>query len=240
MINDIAVLAGGLATRLYPVTQKMPKSMIDINGKPFVHHQLELLKKNGLEHVVLCIGYMGGMIQDYVKDGRRFGLKVTYSFDGDNLLGTGGAIKKALPELHEVFFVMYGDSYLPAGFLPVSDYFLRHNKKALMTIIKNDNKWDKSNVVFNNGAITGYNKKVTVPEMKYIDYGLGIFRRACFDGIKENEIADLADVYKGLASENELIGYEVEERFYEIGSFKGIEETKKHLSSLNTELEIKA
>ena len=233
MITDIAVLAGGLATRLYPLTRKIPKAMIDINGKPFIHHQLELLKKNGIRNVVICIGFLGEMVRDYVGDGKMFGLNVRYSSDGDKLLGTGGAIKKALNGLPEVFFVMYGDSYLLIDFSSVSECFVKQNKKALMTVLKNNNNWGKSNVIFDNGYVTNYNKKIMNPEMKYIDYGLGIIRNICFEQIKENETADLADIYSMLASENELIGFEVLERFYEIGSFKGIKETKEFLLKHN-------
>jgi NDP-sugar pyrophosphorylase family protein len=229
MIDNIVIIAGGLATRLYPATLKIPKAMIEINGKPFIHHQLELLKEKGLEKAVLCIGYLGEMIRDYVADGSRFGLKVSYSYDGDRLLGTAGAIKKALPLLPDVFFVMYGDSYLPIDFKSISEYFLGYDKKALMTVIKNDNKWDKSNVIFDRGVIAEYNKKSSSPEMKYIDYGLGIITKTCFDEVKDNEAADLADIYSALVSGGQLIGYEVKERFYEIGSLRGIEETKEFL-----------
>ncbi|MGA2141513.1 MAG: nucleotidyltransferase family protein [Brevinematales bacterium] len=229
MITDIALLSGGLATRLYPVTRDIPKAMIDINGRPFIHHQLELLKRNGLEKVVLCVGYLGDMIRDYAGDGKSFGLDIRYSYDGDRLLGTGGAIKKALKELSGEFFVMYGDSYLPVDFRAVSESFSKDGKKALMTVIRNNNEWDKSNVIFDKGVIKEYNKKISLPEMEYIDYGLGIIRKSCFDGLKENEACDLADIYRGLVSENELAGFEVNERFYEIGSFKGIEETKEFL-----------
>jgi N-acetyl-alpha-D-muramate 1-phosphate uridylyltransferase len=229
MITSLALLAGGLATRLYPVTQKIPKSMIDINGKPFISHQLGLLKKNGIEEVVICSGYLGEQIKDYVKNGEAWDIFVKYSFDGEKLLGTGGALKKALPMLKDVFFVMYGDSYLPVNFREIADFYSGKNIKALMTVVHNEDKWDKSNVEFVNDRIAVYDKKNKTPEMKYIDYGLGIITKECFHGIKENEVVDLADIYKKLVKEEELLGYDVKKRFYEIGSFSGIEETKEFL-----------
>ncbi len=228
-VFTLALLAGGLATRLRPITQEIPKAMIDINGKPFIVRQLELLNKNGIKEVIICAGYLGEQIRDYIKDGSGSGMKVEYSFDGDKLLGTGGAIKKALPLLNDVFFVMYGDSYLDVDFREIASYFLRSNKKALMTVLKNNGQWDKSNVVFKNGRIINYDKKYFVPEMNYIDYGLGIMRKSVFNDIKDNEVVDLADIYKYLVNEDQLVGYEVKERFYEIGSFKGIEETREYL-----------
>ncbi len=229
MIKSLALLSGGLATRLRPVTETIPKSMIDINGRPFIAHQLELLKKKGIEEVVICAGYLGGLIKDYVKDGSAFGINARYSFDGDRLLGTGGAVKKAMPLLEDLFYVMYGDSYLDVDFIKIADFFTGNNKKGLMTVLKNDGWWDKSNVIFEKGRIVNYDKNSKDPGMKYIDYGLGILRKEVFDKIKENEVKDLADIYRDLLNEEQLLGYEVKERFYEIGSFRGIEETREYL-----------
>jgi NDP-sugar pyrophosphorylase family protein len=233
MILQIAILAGGLATRLKPVSQKIPKSMIEISGKPFIAHQLELLKRNGIKDIVICAGYLGEQIRDYVKDGSDFGVNVKYSFDGDRLLGTGGAIRKALYLLPENFFVIYGDSYLDVNFKEISDFFFKNNAKALMTVLKNDGRWDKSNVIYRDGRIIKYDKKNIVPEMDYIDYGLGILSRDVFNDIEENIVIDLADIYKSLAREKRLFGYEVKERFYEVGSFRGIEETREYLKKGN-------
>ena len=229
MIDTLVLIAGGLATRLRPITQTIPKALIDINGKPFIEHQLELLEKNGIKEVIICAGYLGEQIEDFVGDGSAFGIKVRYSFDGDKLLGTGGAIKKALPFLSNEFFVMYGDSYLNVDYCDVAGFFLKNDKKALMTVLKNDGQWDKSNVICKSGQIVNYDKKNTVPEMDYIDYGLGILRKVVFDDIKDDEVVDLAEIYKKLVNEKQLLGYEVKERFYEIGSFQGIEETKAYL-----------
>ncbi|MBL8008441.1 MAG: NTP transferase domain-containing protein [Ignavibacteria bacterium] len=228
---DIVLLAGGLATRLKPVTEKIPKSLIEVAGKPFIYHQLMLLKSVSVKKVVICAGYLGEQIQNYVGDGSRFGIEVRYSFDGDKLLGTGGAVRKCLGEVEENFFVMYGDSYLDTEFEIINEYFLKSSKSGLMTVLKNEGKWDKSNVEFNNGQIIRYDKKNTDANMKYIDYGLGMFNKRAFEDFKNTEIFDLEEVYRNLLEKNELAGFEVKERFYEIGSFDGISDTERYLKS---------
>jgi len=230
MITTLVLLSGGLATRLQPISLSLPKSLIDINGKPFIEYQLFLLKKQGITDVVICVSYLGGRIEEFVGDGKKFGIRIQYSYDGDKLLGTGGAIKKALPLLSENFFVMYGDSYLPIDFKKVSDFFQNNKSQALMTVMKNNNKWDKSNVIFKGGKIIKYDKINIVPEMKYIDYGLGLMHKKCFNNVKENEISDLACIYNKLAEEGKLLGFEIKDRFYEVGSFDGIEEFKKYIN----------
>ena len=231
MITSLVLLSGGLATRLRPISHKIPKSLIDINGKPFIEYQLNLLKEQGIIDVVICTGYLGEQIEKCVGDGRKFGLNVKYSYDGEKLLGTAGAIKKALHLLPDVFFVMYGDSYLPLNFKEVSDFFENYKRDALMTIFKNSDQWDKSNVIFEQDQITKYDKKDTTPQMKFIDYGLGIIQKKCFNNVKINEVIDLADIYKSLAENKKLLGFEVKERFYEIGSFDGIKEFNNYINN---------
>jgi len=230
MITNLVLLAGGLATRLQPVSQTIPKSLIDINGQPFIAHQLTLLKEQGITDIVICAGYLGEQIEKFVGNGHGFGLNIKYSYDGEKLLGTAGAIKKAFPLLPETFFVMYGDSYLPIDFEQVSNFFESQKRQALMTIIENNNQWDKSNVIFSDGQITKYDKKDTVSEMRFIDYGLGIMTKKCFNNVIDNEVFDLASIYQSLVKQGELAGHDVKERFYEVGSFTGIEEFKKYIN----------
>ena len=225
----VAILAGGLATRLRPITQTIPKALIEVAGKPFIHHQLDYLKKQGIEQVVLCIGYLGEMIQEVVGDGSTFGLRVIYSPDGPVLLGTGGDLRQALPMLGEDFFVLYGDSYLPVDFRAVQEAYLASHQPALMTVLKNGDRWDKSNVLFDQGRLVEYNKEQTSPQMHYIDYGLGILNSQVLKSYPPGEPFDLAKVYNGLSINGELAGYEVFERFYEIGSHSGISETEAYL-----------
>lgn len=225
----VAILAGGLATRLRPITQVIPKALIEIAGKPFVAHQLQYLRQQGVTSVVLCVGYLGEMIQEFVGDGYRWDLKVSYSLDGPVLLGTGGALKQALPMLGERFFVLYGDSYLPINYINVQKAFIDSNKLGLMTVLKNKNRWDRSNVTFELGKLLEYNKDIINPGMHYIDYGLGALQATVLRGHPDGEPFDLSKVYNELSIRQQLAGYEVFDRFYEIGSIKGIADTQTFL-----------
>ncbi len=226
----VAILAGGLATRLRPITEKIPKSLVPVAGRPFLAHQLEMLQARGIRRAVLCIGYLGEMIQRDFGD-EAFGVKLDYSFDGPKLLGTGGAIKRALPLLGEEFFVLYGDSYLPIDYAPVADFFQRSGKLGLMTVYRNEGKYDTSNVVFRDGEITVYDKKMKLPEMRHIDYGLSLFKASVFDSYSADQIFDLAEVMGRLVREKQLAGYEVLERFYEMGSPAGLAELETILKN---------
>lgn len=225
----VAILAGGLATRLRPISETIPKALVNVAGKPFITRQLEYLHAQGVRDVVLCVGYLGGMIQDVVGTGERFGLQVRYSFDGSDLLGTGGALKKALPMLGEHFFVLYGDSYLPVDFSAVQDaYVVRSGQPALMTVLKNGDRWDKSNVLFVDGQLVEYNKRTPRPEMAYIDYGLGLVSASVFAPYPMESPFDLAAVYQDLSDKGLLAGMEVHQRFYEIGSHSGLKEAEEY------------
>jgi NDP-sugar pyrophosphorylase family protein len=220
----VAVLAGGLATRLRPLTEKIPKAMVEINGEPFIAHQLRLLQSKGIGHVVLCLGYRGEMVRDFVQDGSGFGLRVDYSFDWPNLRGTGGAIHEALPLLGDSFFVLYGDSYLPCDYAAVEEAFRRSGRPALMTVFRNDGRWDASNVEFAGGRIAAYDKQNRTPRMHHIDYGLGVFASRAFAHITPGSVYDLAALYADLLARGELAAWESPDRFYEAGSAAGIKE----------------
>src|SRR3989454_9791114 len=154
----VAILAGGVAMRLRPLTKTIPKALIDVNGEPFIAHQLRLLRANGIERVIVCTGYLDEMIQSYIGDGVRFGLQVGFSFDGPRLLGTAGALKRALPLLGDAFFVLYGDSYLPCAYGAIQTAFEQSGRLALMTVFLNDGRWDRSNVECSDGRILVYDK----------------------------------------------------------------------------------
>jgi NDP-sugar pyrophosphorylase family protein len=220
----VAILAGGLATRLRPITEKIPKVLVPVANKPFLTHQLELLRKEGITRAVLCLGYLGEMVERDFGNGAPYGVQLDYSFDGPKLLGTGGALKRALPKLGEQFFVLYGDSYLPIPFAPIAEFFASSGKLGLMTVYRNEGKYDTSNVVFGDGEIKVYDKKQRLPEMRHIDYGLSLFRREVFERYPSDQVFDLADVMRDLVAAKQLAGYEVRDRFYEIGSHQGLEE----------------
>lgn len=229
MMPPVAILAGGNATRLYPITKTIPKVMLEVAGKPFISHQFGLLKSNGIGKVVICSGHLEEQIKRFVKDGHDFGLSAVFSSDGKKALGTGLAVKRALPLLGDVFFVMNGDSYLDIDFKLIFDYFSSYDKKGLMTVFKNDGQWDKSNIIYVNGRIVKYDKKNTSADMKYIDYGLSILRKDAFDWVRRDDAFDLGEVYNDLIEEGQMLGYEADKRFYEIGSPQGLAETKNYL-----------
>ena len=232
----VAILAGGLGQRLGELTKLQPKALVDVNGEPFIAHQLRLLRANGAQRVVLCVGFLGDAIREVVGDGGAYGVSVEYSCDGPRLLGTGGAIKNALPLLGDNFLVMYGDSYLTCDYREVQAAFLQEsNKLGLMTVLRNDGQWDQSNVEFVDGAIRAYDKKTPNQRMRHVDYGLGVFSAAAFDGVPPDEPHDLASVYQRLVTSNQLTAFEVSERFYEVGSLIGLAETRAHLAQRELE-----
>ena len=226
---QIVILAGGLATRLQPLTEKISKSMIMIEGKPFLQYQLEFLKKGGISDIVLCVGYLSKQIEIYFGDGNRFGVDIKYSKEDERLLGTAGALKNAEGLLEEEFFVMYGDSYLFLNFKEVFGHFQNLNKSALMVVYKNYDKYDKSNVVVEDGVVKKYDKKHKTKDMVYIDYGVSILRKKVLDMIPSNQVYSLEELFTELIKQNEMLAFETKERFYEIGSHRGLEEFKKYV-----------
>jgi NDP-sugar pyrophosphorylase family protein len=223
-VLPIIILAGGLGTRLGERSLITPKALMPVADEPFIFHQLRLLKKNNLETVIICVGYLGRKIEEAVRDGQEFGLKVVYSYDGPKLLGTGGALRKAALLLESHFLVTYGDSYLDIDYQEVAEAFLNSGQPALMTVYLNENQFDRSNVLYSNGTIRLYDKKLNDPDMKHIDYGLsGLTRDIILSG-PEGEAFDLADLMTSLARKNQLAGFLAAKRFYEIGSAAGLSE----------------
>jgi len=230
MTLPVAILAGGLANRLRPATETIPKALLEVAGRPFLFHQLEWLRKEGARSVVLCVAYLGEQIQAVVGEGQQFGLAVEYSYDGDRLLGTGGALQKALGKLGKVFFVMYGDSYLTCSLQDVERAYFVAGQPALMTVFRNDGRWDTSNVLFQEGQILRHDKKSPSPKMQYIDYGLNVMSASVFAAWEQRDAFDLGNVLTALSERSELAGYEVKERFYEIGSHQGLKDAHDFLS----------
>jgi NDP-sugar pyrophosphorylase family protein len=220
----VAILAGGLATRLKPITESVPKILVEVAGEPFFNHQIRLLRRSGLTRLVLCIGYLGERVVELYGDGSKWGVEIEYSFDGAKLLGTGGALIRALPKLGDAFYVLYGDSYLPIDYRAVGAAFLASGKLGLMTVFENKGLYDTSNVWFQQGAIMAYDKSDRLPTMHHIDYGLGLFRPAAFDGFARDQVVDLAQIQRALLERGQLVGFEIAQRFYEIGSHAGLEE----------------
>jgi NDP-sugar pyrophosphorylase family protein len=225
----VVILAGGLATRLRPITEKIPKSLVEVAGKPFLAHQLALLRSSQITEVILCVGYLGEMIEQTFGDGSAHGLNIRYSYDGPELLGTGGAIRKALGLLAPSFFILYGDSYLPIDYQAVARAYAESGRPALMTVFANQDAWDRSNVWFEHREIMLYSKKRRVPQMRYIDYGLSVCSRALFESDAGEHAFDLAVLFEMLSEKRQLAGFEVQQRFYEIGSHQGLQELDRLL-----------
>jgi NDP-sugar pyrophosphorylase family protein len=254
MIETVVILAGGLATRLYPITKKVPKALLDIDGEPFISHQLRYLFRQGIRRAVICTGHLGHMIKAHLGVSHQ-GIKIDYCDDGTIPLGTGGAIFKALETIEGPSFIQYGDSYLPIHYSSVSAAFNSTNFAGILTVLKNEGLWDKSNTDYSSGIIIRHSKHNTEKRMAYIDYGLSILSKEALkmgieiyfkSGTSSQQRRridqsssfslpipfDLSDIYSSLSAESLLAGYEVTERFYEIGSFSGLEETKRYLLSI--------
>lgn len=229
MSLPVVILAGGLATRLRPRTTTIPKALIEIDGTPFAVLQADLLARQRIRRIVWLVGYLGEQIEATLGDGSRWGMQFEFLYDGPKLLGTGGAIKRALARVGDAFFVMYGDSYLECDFEDIERAFSRSGCAALMTVFRNDGEFDTSNVEFVDGRIVRYDKRLRTPEMRHIDYGLGVFASRAFDPYPADVPLDLATVYQDLLARRELAACEVPSRFYEIGSPEGIKATEDHV-----------
>lgn len=224
---QIVILAGGLAISLRPLTERVPKSMICIHDRPFLEYQIELLKKNNLTDILLCIGYLGSRIEDYFGDGSSWGVRLSYSEEKERLLGTGGALKKAESLLENEFFVMYGDSYLLLNYQEIAHYFHNFNKGGLMVVYKNYNQFDKSNLIVKNGLVKLYSKKEVNPEMVYIDEGVSILKKEILHSFPSEEPFPLDEIFQRLIQEKELLAFQTKQRFYEIGSPEGLDDFKE-------------
>ncbi len=225
----VVILAGGRGTRLHPITDEMPKALVPVGNQPFIVQQLRLLRSWGVRHIVISVWYKEEMIREVVGDGKRFDVHVEFISDGRTPLGTGGAVRRALGALGGPGFVLYGDSYLPCDYRGIQESFAAHDRLALMTVFRNDGRWDSSNVELQGGEIVRYDKRNPSPAARHIDYGLGIFRPAAFGHLRDGEPADLAQVYQKLLAEHQVLAYEVTQRFYEIGSRDGLDELDRLL-----------
>jgi NDP-sugar pyrophosphorylase family protein len=216
-LAPFCILAGGLATRLGERAREQPKSLMEVAGLPFAVHQLELLAEHGARRIVMCVGHLGEQVEAALGDGSQLGLEVAYSYDGPTPIGTASAVRGALELLGERFFVLYGDTFLRIEYATVEAAFAASGKPALMTVLRNEGRWDTSNALYEGGAVVAYDKRNPTPEMHWIDYGLGVLTPGALADTAP-DATDLADVYHELARAGRLAGFEATERFYEIGT----------------------
>jgi len=227
---QVVILAGGLGTRLGALTATLPKALVPVNGTPFLAHVFALLKEHGLEDILLLHGHHGRQLEEAFGDGSAHGVHLTYRHDGPKLLGTGGSLRNAIELLESEFFVLYGDTFLDIEYGAVEHAFRSSGKPALMTVLHNQDRWDRSNVIFRDGQLILYDKRNRVPGMEHIDYGLGAFRREVIAELPVGQATDLAELYARLVREGRIGGYEVTQRFYEIGTERGLIETREYLA----------
>ena len=227
----MCILAGGRGTRLGEHVRDLPKPLIEVAGEPFLNHQLRLLSREGARRVVLCVGYLGELIEQAVGSGEAFGLEVTYSFDSPDLDGTAGAVRGAVEQLGDEFMVLYGDTYLRIDYRDVQRAYVASGLPALMTVLRNEGRWDVSNAVYRDGRIAVYDKRRPTDDMRWIDYGLGVLSAEALAAAPDE--SDLAEVYAELARQGRLAGYEASERFYEIGTPQSLDEADRFLRSIS-------
>lgn len=230
---QVVILAGGLGTRLKAVAPDLPKALVPVAGKPFIEHQLALLRRHGLYDVLLCVGHMADKIERHLGDGSPFGFRIRYSYeDPAALLGTGGALLNAVSLLAESFLVMYGDSYLPTDYSAVVQAFTTRNQRAMMCVFRNEGQWDQSNVRVEGGHVVFYSKSARSGDADFIDYGLSAYRKSVIQGYQGVTLPlDLARVQEDLVRRGEMAAFEVKERFYEIGKPEGLAELNALLAS---------
>lgn len=231
MITQIVVLAGGLATRLYPITTTIPKSMVPVAGEPFLTHQLRSFKKNGITNVVMCVGHFADQIIDHFGDGKQFGLSIKYSVEKEKL-DTGGALKNAYPYLDDVFFTIYGDSFLRQPYAPVAEFFFSNPSEGLMCVYENNNQIEPSRVLLDDTMVKQYKKDPPPEGAQHMEYGLNILKKNLIPQVEKLSFP-ISDYFDILAPQQQLLAFPVQERFYEIGSKEGLAETDALLRSLS-------
>ena len=230
---QVVVLMGGLGTRLKDYTKERPKSLVEVCGKPFFDYQLDLLTAWGFKKFLFLIGYRADMIEEYYKDGRSRDISIKYSYDGEKLLGTGGAVRQALDLLEDDFLLIYGDSFMDIDY---AETLYRYQKgkaagaRALMSVLRNNNRFDKSNVVMDGGRLVLYDKKNTTPDMDYIDYGVCMYEKSLFAGYDADSAFDIAEVQHELSVRGEMTAQIVTKRFYEIGSPASLAEFSEYVT----------
>jgi NDP-sugar pyrophosphorylase family protein len=212
------ILAGGLGTRLRPLTETVPKALIPVKGRPFVDYQLDLLRENDIDDFVFCVGHLGKTVQRHLGNGSAYGCRIRYSYDGPRLLGPAGALKHSERFVRDLFFVTYGDAYLRAPYGEIMETLVTSGKLAVMSVYRNENRFGKSDIVIKGDAVVRYDKKKRAEGMDWINYGVTALRKGALALIPEGVFWDEEAFYGSLIERKELLAFEVRKRFYEIGT----------------------
>lgn len=225
-LPPVCILAGGKGTRLGDLAREVPKPLVPVAGRPFLEHQIELLRSNGANALVLCVGHLGELIEAALGDGARLGVSISYAHDPPGLAGTAGAVRAALPLLGDEFLLMYGDTYLRVDYRDVAAARRRAGTPALMTVLRNDDRWEPSNAVYARGMVAAYDKRRPPAGAHWIDYGLLAMTP---EALAITDSPDLSDVQRDLAARGRMAGYPARRRFYDIGTPEALALTDRFL-----------
>ncbi len=228
---QVAIILGGLGTRLGSRTTRRPKALVPVRGRPFVAHQLELMAEHGVTDVVVCVGHRGRQIERFVGDGLAWGLSVRYSSDGPNLLGTAGALRQALPLLAPSFAVTYGDSYVTMDYPALLRAHETAGRAATVAVYQNAGRWDRSNIVLHGDRVAVYDKYRDHEGMTWIDAGVTALDRRWVAALPAGRPLDLAEQFHLLAQTSRMGAHPIRERFYEVGSPAGLAEFRRLIAA---------
>jgi NDP-sugar pyrophosphorylase family protein len=219
---QVAVLAGGLGTRLRPITDRLPKCMTPVGDKPFLYYLLQLFKEKGTDEVILCTGYLGEQIEEYFGNGKNMGLRLLYSRENGCLLGTGGALKLAEPILHDSLLVVNGDTYLNIDYKTIYEDFNMSKAQALIVASQCPTDTCGDLAVDDNFNVTAYDKTNPVGK-DYVNAGVMGLKRDILAEVNPAQVVSLeADIFPNLISRGDVRACITAKQFYDIGSFSGL------------------
>lgn len=230
---QIVIMAGGMGTRLRPLTYEIPKPMVVVGGKPYLYYQLKYLQKFGYTDVLILIGYLGHYIQDYFKDGDDLGLNISYSIENEPL-GTGGALKGAQSLLQEVFMLIYGDSFLPIDLKNLENSFNYSSMAGMVVVYDNRENTDvTSNIAVDaQDTILKYKKNSNDHDLNYVDAGISIFNKNVCDLIPDKKKKSLEEeIFPSLVEQRKLFAYITNQRFYDIGNIQRLSVFENYITN---------
>jgi NDP-sugar pyrophosphorylase family protein len=230
MSMQAVILAGGLGTRLGGLTAGLPKPMVDVAGKLFLEYELALLRRYGISDIVLCIGHKADVIEGYFGDGSRFDMSIRYSIEGDELMGTAGAVKQAEHLIQDDFLLTYADTYLQMDYHAAYETFASSGRLGMMVVLPNDNGVETSNIIVEGDRVAVYDKFSLRPEMHHINFGVSYLRKAALNLVPAGQKYTQEDWYQDLIKDNNLGAFETHQRYYEIGSPDGLQEFRSLIS----------